>query len=231
MHLHGVVGVGVGVPDGPLGAVDQRRLGGRGRRVVEDEADAALARHGVQHLPAPVVLPVHLGPVGRDEAVAEAEMQRAAVPHAELRGEGPAGRVGHEPQALPPERLLQGLRGRRRHRRGRGGARGGAGPARAGQEVEREHGRGGHRGGSGIEEEEQSPLETRSGVHCSLTSYGLRIDDDTFFLASFLSFSRFFVLFSPSYSLISYANVKEKSLYFTFMSLWIFRRVLYDQLV
>jgi len=157
MHLHGVVGIGVGVPDGPLGAVDQRplrgdaRAGGRGRRrLVEDEADAALARHGVEHLPAPVVLPVHLGLVGRDEAVAEAELQRAAVPHAELRGGGSAGRVGHEPQALPAERLLQRLRGRRRRRRRRrgcGGAQGGAGPARAGREVEREHGGGGHWGG------------------------------------------------------------------------------------
>lgn len=152
MHLHGVVGVGVGVPNGPFCAVDERPLGGdagaagRRGRLVEDEADAALAGHGVEHLPARVVsvLPEHLGLVGRNEAVAEAELQRAAVPHAELRGGSAAGRVGHEPQAFAAERLLQGLR--RRRRRHRRGAQGRAGSASARREVQREHGGGGHWG-------------------------------------------------------------------------------------
>ena len=172
MYLHCIVGVGVGVHDGPLGA-DEERLGGAGGgHLAEREPDAAPdlaagagAGDGVEHLPAPVVLPVHLGPVRGDQPVGEPELQRAAVPHAELGGGRAGGRVGGEPEALPSERLLQRLRRRgRRRRRGGGGLDGG----RPRREVEGEQRGGGH-GCVGVEWRGGG-----LGFHCSLISARLQ---------------------------------------------------------
>lgn len=41
---------------------------------------------GVEHLLEPIILPVHLGLVGRDEAVGDSEMERAAVSDGQLDG-------------------------------------------------------------------------------------------------------------------------------------------------